>query len=434
MNNRDVNAMKQGWARVVWALVGCAVLVCGIGLGVGNEVRAESKAHGLVVLTAGDALKTHWREGKAKDDWMVVGGVKVHPDDEKKLKAVDGTGVIVNGVNGRTRNLITKKEHRDVHAEIEFMVPKGSNSGVYFMGRYEVQVLDSYGKDKLYFGDCGGIYARWDSARGKGNERFDGRPPSVNAAKAPGEWQKFEVWFRAPRFNEKGDKIADARFVKVIHNGKVIHEDVAISGPTRAGIANDERAEGPLMLQGDHGPVAYRNIRVRDVDLTDKGSEKFAGRTVDEWVVRLGHENRFIRLQAANTLSNIGPGGLPALRGVLGDKDPAMVYWACHGFAHANREVREATPELVELLKSENPDVKMMAAYALRYTKHHEQGLDVLIEMTKVTRQGFANVAADYLGFIGVRAKRAEEALKELAKERDYHLKNAANRALGRIE
>ena len=89
---------------------------------------------------------------------------------------------------------------------------------------------------------------------------FEGHSPRVNASRAPGQWQSFDVVFRVPRFDEDGRKIANARFEKVIHNGIIVHEDVEVTGPTRASAFNDEKPLGPLMLQGDHGPVAYRNI------------------------------------------------------------------------------------------------------------------------------------------------------------------------------
>jgi sugar phosphate isomerase/epimerase len=72
----------------------------------------------------------------------------------------------------------------------------------------------------------------------------------------------FDVVFRAPRFDKRGRKLSNARFETVVHDGVLIHEDIELTGPTRAGIANDEKPTGPLMLQGDHGPVAYRNIRI----------------------------------------------------------------------------------------------------------------------------------------------------------------------------
>ncbi len=189
--------------------------------------------------------------------WMIVGKAKSAAADPGKLATEKGTGVLVNGPTGRTRNLLSKTEHGDVEAHVEFIVPKGSNSGVYFQGRYEVQILDSWGVGKPKHGDCGGIYQRWAKGRG-----FEGHPPRVNASRAPGQWQTFDVVFRAPRFDAAGNKTANACFVKVVHNGVVVHENVEVTGPTRAATFGDEKPLGPLMLQGDHGPVAYRNIRL----------------------------------------------------------------------------------------------------------------------------------------------------------------------------
>ena len=160
--------------------------------------------------------------------------------------------MLVNGDKGRTGNVFSKHEHGDVMAAVEFMVPRGSNSGIYFQGRYEIQILDSHGKANLTHGDNGGIYQRW--ANGKG---FGGAAPMMNASKLPGEWQKFIVTFRAPRFDKSGKKIENARFVKVIHNGRLIHHNVEVTGPTRSAGFNDEKPTGPVMLQGDHGPGGH---------------------------------------------------------------------------------------------------------------------------------------------------------------------------------
>ena len=192
--------------------------------------------------------------------WQVVGEVFKNPTNEKLLSTKPGTGIIVNGPTGRTSNLLSKTEFGDVKAHVEFMVPKGSNSGVYFSGRYEIQVLDSWGVTSLKHGDCGGIYQRWDNDRDP--KGYEGHPPRVNESLPPGQWQTFDVIFRAPRFDAAGRKVANARFEKVVHNGGVVHADVELTGPTRASTYNDEKPTGPLMLQGDHGPVAYRNIRI----------------------------------------------------------------------------------------------------------------------------------------------------------------------------
>jgi hypothetical protein len=199
-------------------------------------------------------------------DWLAVRGVTLEAADPAKLAIQKGEGVLLNGETGRTVNLLTDYEHGDVEAHIEFVIPKGSNSGAYFQGRYEIQVYDSYGvgKDKYPGIECGGIYPRWTQARGE----FEGHSPRVNASKAPGQWQSFDVTFRAPRFAPDGRKLRNACFVKVVHNGKVIHENVELTGPTRAAQwENDEKALGPLMLQGDHGPVAYRNLRLTPLHL-----------------------------------------------------------------------------------------------------------------------------------------------------------------------
>ena len=200
-----------------------------------------------------------WKGG----DWLVAGEPSLGDGDGRKLAWKPGTGVIVNGKDGRTANLFSREEFGDIEAHVEFMIAKGSNSGVYFMGRYEVQVLDSFGVKDVHYSDCGGIYQRWDPKRGKGKEGYEGHAPRVNASKPAGEWQTFDVTFRTPRFDAEGKKIANAVFVKVVHNGQVLHENVEVTGTTRAGAWEEEKPRGPLMLQGDHGPVAYRNIRVR---------------------------------------------------------------------------------------------------------------------------------------------------------------------------
>jgi len=182
------------------------------------------------------------------------------PANNRQLVARPGTGVLLNGPKGQTRNLLSKYEHGDVEAHVEFMVPTGSNSGVYFQGRYEIQILDSWGVKELKHGDCGGIYERWENEKG-----FEGHAPRINASRPPGQWQTFDVVFRGPRFDANGKKVANAKFIKVVHNGKVVHENVEVTGPTRAATFDDEKPTGPLMLQGDHGPVAYRNIWLRPI-------------------------------------------------------------------------------------------------------------------------------------------------------------------------
>lgn len=176
-----------------------------------------------------------------------------------------GKGILVNtlrsGKYHRTDDLKSKMEHSDIRLLVDFMMPKGMNSGIYLQGRYEVQLYDSWGKKTVKFGDCGGIYERWDDARGKGKEGYEGYAPRQNASKAPGLWQTLEIDFQAPRFDANGRKIANAIFKKVILNGLVVQENIEVSGMTRGAIFDKEAPFGPLLIQGDHGPVAFRNLR-----------------------------------------------------------------------------------------------------------------------------------------------------------------------------
>jgi hypothetical protein len=125
-------------------------------------------------------------------------------------------------------------------------------------GLYEIQVFDSWGSSEpMKTSDCGAVYHRWIDNKGVG-----GSAPSRNASRRPGEWQSFQIWFRAPRF-DGSRKTENARFIRVLHNGLSVQNNVDLEGPTRAAMNLKEAHTNPIMLQGDHGPVAYRNIYVR---------------------------------------------------------------------------------------------------------------------------------------------------------------------------
>jgi hypothetical protein len=181
------------------------------------------------------------------------------------LKAKQGTGIAVNILNPKNNNtqLVTKEEFGDMELELDFMMAKGSNSGVYLQGRYEVQLFDSWNKPHPAFSDAGGIYQRWDETRGKDREGYEGIAPMQNVARAPGLWQHLRIVFYAPRFNEKGEKTANAHFSQIYLNGVLIQQEAAVTGPTRSAAFTDEKPMGPLVLQGDHGNVAFRNLRYK---------------------------------------------------------------------------------------------------------------------------------------------------------------------------
>jgi hypothetical protein len=193
-------------------------------------------------------------------EWITTTSVSWSQESPGQLTAAAAPGgIIVNGLQARTMNLVTERKLGDFELYLEFLLAKGSNSGVYHHGLYEVQIFDSYGSTRpLTYSDAGGIYERWDHGKG-----FGGFAPHSNASRPPGQWQFFRTQFRAPRFDTSGAKKENARLERVAFNGVVVQENVAVDGPTRSGMNIPEAAENPLMLQGDHGPVAFRNIYFR---------------------------------------------------------------------------------------------------------------------------------------------------------------------------
>jgi hypothetical protein len=204
---------------------------------------------------------TGWT-AKTEHAWQIVGDVCLRPDDARQFQLSPGAGAMVNGETGRTPDLYTLMEHGSCELHLEFCVAEKSNSGVYLMGNYEIQILDSFGtpESELSYTSCGGIYGRWIEET---KTSYDGHAPRTNASRRPGEWQSLEVTFRAPQFDAAGKRMAGARFERVLHNGVLIHENVECTGPTRGAWNDEDAPRGPLRLQGDHGPVAYRNIRMR---------------------------------------------------------------------------------------------------------------------------------------------------------------------------
>ena len=231
-----------------------------------NDGEAHGDAPFLIedgwrpLLNGRDLSGWHTQDGKPME-WVTTRGVRwerlLGP---ARLQAIVEPGDrILNSLTGKTSNLVSDEKFGDSELYLEFMISKGSNSGVYLHGSYEIQIFDSYGSSEpMKSSDNGGVYHRWINEKGVG-----GSAPSRNASRRPGEWQSFQILFRAPRFNASGQKTENARFLRVLHNGLSIQKDVEVEGPTRAGMPIPEAPENPLMLQGDHGPVAFRNIYIR---------------------------------------------------------------------------------------------------------------------------------------------------------------------------
>lgn len=192
-------------------------------------------------------------------NWQIVGNAYADRNAPQMLEGIPGNGVLANISDAKNRgHLFTKMEHGDIELELDVMMAKESNSGIYFQGRYELQLQDSWGKkEKPKYGDIGGIYQRTDTIKNVG---YEGSAPSVNASKAPGLWQHVRVIFQAPKFDSQGKKTANARFLKVYVNGSLVQNDFEVSGPTRSAGFKDEKPLGPIMIQGNHGRVAFKDI------------------------------------------------------------------------------------------------------------------------------------------------------------------------------
>src|SRR2546425_4789963 len=204
---------------------------------------------------------TGWRgQSAGENQWLTTTGILwerlLGPTRLQPAPRTAPGGVILNGPNGRTVNLVTEQKLGDTELYLEFMLAKGSNSGVYLHGLYEVQIFDSYGStEPVTSSDCGGIYHRWINNKGVG-----GSAPSRNVCRPPGQWQSYHIWFRAPRFDASGRKTENAKFIRVVFNGLSVQINVEVDGPTRAAMNIPEAVANPIMLQGDHGPVAFRNV------------------------------------------------------------------------------------------------------------------------------------------------------------------------------
>ncbi len=394
-----------------------------------NAGASEAMTAGL---TAGGGFSS-WTSPTG--EWVQAGDAFMKQDNKKLLGTEPGTGTMVNGEKGRTSHLFSRVQHGDVKAHIEFMVPRGSNSGVYFQGRYEIQVFDSWDsesnrpKTDPHHSDCGGIYQRWGADGG-----YEGRPPKVNACKAPGRWQTFDVIFRAPRFNDKGEKTENAVFVKVVHNGKVIHENESLTGPTRAAAFQDEKPLGPLMLQGDHGPVAYRNVRL---EILGTDLEKQAAGVLPESMVAAVRSYSYGKSRKAiGAFEEKLKIAAPSLFGIVEEKLASLL--TDSGATDAGKTVvcrilrRIGTGRSVAALGTLLADKKL--SHTARSALQHNPSpkADAALKKALTSLQGELRIGV--ISSIGARGGcGAGEKLGELAASDDVPTAQAAVKALGRI-
>ena len=185
--------------------------------------------------------KTVLFDGTDLSNWRDGGG------GAAQWEIKDGAMTVTKG------NIVSIAEYGDAHLHVEFRVPdmpeaegqgKG-NSGVYVHGCYEIQVLDSYGREQPDSSDCSAIYGM--------------HAPLTNACLPPMEWQAYDIYFRAPRFD--GNQKTENAKLTLLHNGTVVHNNITLPHATSGGVTHDREAmRGPLMLQDHDNPVSFRNI------------------------------------------------------------------------------------------------------------------------------------------------------------------------------
>ena len=203
-----------------------------------RALPSQKPPRGAIVLFDGKDL-SHWRR---------------RDRDEPAPWRIEKGAIVAGG-----GDIITRENFGDFRLHVEFSVPsmpeahgqERGNSGVYMHGRYEVQVLDSYGPAidppgrPLQNNECGAIY--------------EIAAPRVNATLPPGVWQTYDITFTGPRLAPDGSVSAPPR-IRVVQNGVPIHENTVITGPTRAGMGAPSDIKGPILLQFHGNPVRYRNI------------------------------------------------------------------------------------------------------------------------------------------------------------------------------
>ncbi len=221
------------------------------GLLVPADTTGQAPPKTATVLVGPDAGLKQWRHSS--------------PDKAIAWKLSDD-GVLE--IVPKSGSIVTKDNYEDFHLHLEFQTPykpdagfqDQGNSGIYIQQRYEVQILDSYGKTwhELTEQDCGAIYKTIK--------------PDLRACRPASEWSVYDIVFRSARWDAAGNKTADAR-ITVVQNGHVIHDDVAIQNKTGAG-QQEGPAPRPIMLQEHGNAVKFRNVWIIPLDLsTAKGLE-----------------------------------------------------------------------------------------------------------------------------------------------------------------
>ena len=200
-------------------------------------------------------------DGKDLSQWQALGG------GEPTFTLQDGIMLSTNLKDPKNNKYLqSKEEFGDCQVHVEWAEPtpaRGSsqgrgNSGVFLMGKFEVQVLDNYDNPTYPDGQCSAVYGQY--------------PPQVNVCRPPGEWQTYDIIFTAPRY--EGDQLKEPAYVTVLQNGVLTQNHQRIEGPTGhmmvAKYSEKLPEKGPLELQFHGNPVKYRNIWVRPLEALEK--------------------------------------------------------------------------------------------------------------------------------------------------------------------
>ena len=233
-------------------------------LGPALDTTARPPFKGATALLGadGDLSNLRMADGSADIKWNL--------DDDGVLEVVPRSG-----------SVITAEPHRDFFMHVEYAVPHKpdasfqdqGNSGVYIQRRYEIQILDSYGKS-------------WEDMTAQDNASiYLYKKPDANASRPAGEWNTYDIVFRAARWNNAGEKTEDAR-VSLLHNGQLVHRDVALPNKTGAGVAEGPN-DLPILLQEHGNAVRFRNVWIAPLDLPSPPSGLSARVAGDELEVHI---------------------------------------------------------------------------------------------------------------------------------------------------
>jgi len=233
---------------------------------------------------------------KPGENWLIVSDLTTD-FNKSTAKFVKGSGIVVNTpVKGATNLVTIAQLEGDVEINFDFLTTKGSNSAIYIMGRYKIQLTDSWPGTQDPLARIGVI-----DVNNTGNSvSSHTEQPISNVGKAPGLWQHLKVRFKSPTFDNSGKKVGKAYFEEIYLNGVLIHQDVALEGSSDGTGFNDESAKGPLIFQADEDHVlAFRNINYKVIDeeagqqLTGVDAERF--RMINPIIVKAEAEPYILR-------------------------------------------------------------------------------------------------------------------------------------------